>query len=134
MRLPRAAVPRTGLDLLPLLNVVLLLLGFFLLLARIDRGAPEVGLPIAGAAQAIQSPASLSLRLDASGDLFMGDRPLGERLDAAALSALQAAAATAGPVELHADAAVPAARVLMLLQTLQRIGVRDLRILTRPRE
>ncbi len=134
MKLPAAAAPRSGLDLLPLLNVVLLLLGFFLLLARIDRGAPEVGLPTAESAQAVRTPASLSLRIDAAGGLFVGERSLGDGFDDAAFSAFQAAAATAGPVELHADAAAPATRVLMLLQTLQRVGVRDLRILTQPSE
>jgi biopolymer transport protein TolR len=132
MKLPSTAAPRTALDLLPLLNVVLLLLGFFLLLARIDRGAPEIGLPTSQHADPRASATPPRLRIDADGALYIEERNLGTTLDAAGLQALQAVIAASDPVELQADAAAPAAQVLSVLLSLQRAGARDLRILTRP--
>ncbi len=116
------------LDLLPILNVVLLLLVFFMMLARIGAApaAPSAELPRADAGAAADPVAPL-LRLDAQGVLHDGARAL------AAHELGQWRHSTgARRVRLQArhDAAAP--NLLALLALLHAAGVEQVQLLVAP--
>ncbi|ARE39822.1 Biopolymer transport protein ExbD/TolR [Rhodovulum sp. P5] len=116
---------------LPMINVVFLLLVFFMLAARVAPPDPlPVTLPEAAAGDPADGP--LVLHLGANGQLAFRDA-MGED---AALTALRVALGDAerdGPmpkVLLRADRAVPGARVAALLPQLAALGLRDVSLVT----
>ncbi len=90
-------------DLTPLIDVVFMLLLFFILAATFSAPVLEVALPAAGTAQRVpDDTARLVLSIDAQGALHHRDAPI----DLASVSGLLATAA-AGAVELRVDRAAP---------------------------
>ena len=90
-------------DLTPLIDVVFMLLLFFILAATFSQPVLEVALPAAGTAHRTEDdPERLALAIDAAGNLYHRDAPL-------ALAALPALLANqpGGPVELRVDRAAP---------------------------
>lgn len=125
-------------NLLPMINVVFLLLIFFLISAKLAPPEPfAVTLPAAGAAGGGVEPGFV-LHLGADGGLGYG-----EARDDAALGALGAARAeycasagcsTAPPrLALRADAAAPAERLADLLASLAAIGFAEVTLVTADR-
>jgi biopolymer transport protein ExbD len=118
---PRARDRQEGI--VPMINVVFLLLIFFMISSELTPAPPfEVTPPEAAADEA--SSADDTLYVDAAGQFAWRDL----RGDAA-LSAL--AAQRDAPVEIRADAAVPARAVAALLADLAALGVTDVRLATR---
>lgn len=125
LALPRRARSRSLDDaLLPLVNVVFLLMVFFLAAGRI--GAPR---PLADAPQSAQSLATAGtarvLELTAEGQLLSA----GERFVDAELVG-RSLAWRGEPLDVRAAGDVPAERVLRLLAILRGAGVTDVRLLT----
>ncbi|MEW6167895.1 MAG: biopolymer transporter ExbD [Pseudomonadota bacterium] len=124
MRLPssgrRAPVPA---EMLPILNVVLLLLGFFLMLAQPGTALRSAELPRSRSA-APAAAGSVLLRLHADGTLEADGRVLPQTELAAWL---RASAAT--ELQLQAPPAVPAQRVLALLAVLRGAGAQRVQLL-----
>ena len=90
-------------DLTPLIDVVFMLLLFFILAATFSQPVLEVALPAAGTAHRTEEdPDRLALAIDAGGTLYHREAPL-------ALGDLPALLAErpAGPVELRVDRAAP---------------------------
>ena len=115
-------------SIIPMINVVFLLLIFFLMTAEI---APPEPFPVTLPASAADTPAPRGLTLflgpdgtpgfeDATGPAALAR--LGERL-----------AAAPGPLRIRADAAAPAAALAALMPRLAALGVTDLRLVTVPR-
>jgi biopolymer transport protein ExbD len=118
---PRARDRQEGV--VPMINVVFLLLIFFMISSELTPAPPfEVTPPEAVADDT--SPADDTLYVDAAGQVAWRDLR-GE----AALAALTARGDV--PVELRADAAVPARAVAALLANLAALGVMDVRLATR---
>ncbi|MHA6324358.1 ExbD/TolR family protein [Roseivivax sp. CAU 1753] len=104
----------------PMINVVFLLLVFFLLTAQIAPAPPfDLTLPEASAEAAERSTGPLYVAAD-------GRLALGDLRGAAAL----AAAAMAGAVHLEADAALPARDLARLLARLADAGATEITIAT----
>lgn len=104
----------------PMINVVFLLLIFFLMSAQLTTPAPfEIALPEAAADEA---EGRHDLYLSSGGEIAWRD------LRGAA--ALEAAAALPEPVLLHADAGLDAARLARLLARLAALGARDVTLMT----
>lgn len=90
-------------DLTPLIDVVFLLLLFFILAATFSAPVLKVALPAAStAARTEEDPARLTLSIDADGTLHHRDAPIAIA-DVPALLA----ARPEGPVELRVDRAAP---------------------------
>ncbi|WP_116130736.1 biopolymer transporter ExbD [Tropicimonas sp. IMCC34043] len=136
MLIPEPPRPHRGEPILPMINVVFLLLIFFLISAEL---APPEPFPVDVPSAEREDPAEgeLTLFLDAGGQLGFRDAT-GE---AAVLAALQAAVQDicgadgcsdeARPrVRLRADRAVEAATVAALLPRLGAIGVHDVLMIT----
>ena len=107
----------------PMINVVFLLLVFFLLTAQIAPPDPvEIALPLAEAPTA--EKLDQALYLTASGETAWQDTR-----GAAAVSSAMAAAGD-GPVTLRADARAPAADLAALLAQLSAAGARQVALVT----
>ncbi|MDP5307936.1 biopolymer transporter ExbD [Paracoccus spongiarum] len=104
-----------GESIIPMINVVFLLLIFFLLTARITPPVPFEVTPPKGAAEETALQQGV-LHVSAAGDLAY-DAARGE-----AVWALIAARDAALPLEIRADAATPAAQVAALLRRLGTIS------------
>lgn len=108
----------------PMINVVLLLLIFFVMTASIGAPPPlEVDLARSGSASGSETSAT-ALVVAADGTLALG-AARGE-------AALAAAAAVTGPLDIRADAGLPASRLAHLLSRLADLGVTQTRLVTRP--
>ena len=116
---------------LPLINVVFLLLIFFMLAGRIVANDPfEIAPPLSSSAGEVEAQDLLVL-VGADGRLALD----GEALDAASLEAavserLRVAADT--PVWLKADGRADATQVVTIMELLRQAGVARLRLLTVP--
>jgi len=106
---------------LPMINVVFLLLIFFLMTAQIAPAPPFDITPPDAATDATETPLR-TLWMDADGRM-MHDNQSGE-------AALAALAAGEGPVLIRADAMLPAADLARLMRQLAALGVSDLRLAT----
>lgn len=119
-RKPRMAQDRA---IVPMINVVFLLLVFFLMTASLTPAPPlAITAPMADAARSDPQPDTLYIGAD--GTLAFGDA----RGDAAL--ATLAAARPRGPLPIMADAAYPAADLARLLPRLAQIGITDIRLIT----
>ena len=116
----RPAPPREAV--VPMINVVFLLLIFFLMSAAVSAPDPvRVRLPEAVPREA-QAGTAPALYLDASGTLFFGALT--------AEAALRAAARADGPLDLRADGEVPADRLAEVLAGLAAAGATGVRLIT----
>ncbi|MFN3260821.1 MAG: biopolymer transporter ExbD [Pikeienuella sp.] len=114
MRIEPAPPRRAGEPILPMINVVFLLLVFFVMTAEIAPPEPfEVSPPRSAAAE---GGAALALHLSPEGEFGFGDL----RGDEAAAAAIEEAAG--GPLRLRADGGMEAARVAAALARLAAMG------------
>lgn len=122
---------------LPLINVVFLLLIFFMLAGRLEQADLfEVAPPVSGkAAEAapgdLQAPREIVLLLAADGRLALD----GAVMTPQALTAEVAARLAAQPdlpLVLKADGGAEALRVVEIMESLRAAGLRDLQLLARP--
>ncbi|MBL3563306.1 ExbD/TolR family protein [Rhodovulum sulfidophilum] len=115
-----------GESIVPMINVVFLLLIFFLISARLVSPAPfEAEPPCADGAE---PAAGEMLHLSAAGDLAFG-AARGE----AVFAALAARSEAAGPLVIRADAGIEAAALARLAARLTAEGQGPLRLVTVPR-
>jgi biopolymer transport protein ExbD len=117
---------RRGPGLTPLIDVVFLLLVFFMLASRFET---EALLPLAvrvtGEASADTETGTLRVDLDAAGDAHLA----GRRLDVEEIEhALDAAVADARPVRLRPAADTPLQPIVWLLARARDAGARDVAI------
>lgn len=118
-QLPRPRPTRESI--LPMINVVFLLLIFFLMTAHIAPAPPFDLAPPEAEAEAIDSP-DRTMWLSADGTLVHNDLS-GE-------AAMEALATAEGPVLIRADAGVQAADLARLMRRLSALGLNDLRLAT----
>ena len=115
-------------DLTPLIDVVFMLLLFFILAASFSPPVLQVALPPARtAAPAEEDPARLVLAIDAAGRLHHGDAALAPD----ALPGLLAAHPD-GPVELRVDRAAPFDAFIGAMDPLREAGRNDVLITAEP--
>ncbi|HEY9539022.1 MAG TPA: biopolymer transporter ExbD [Kiloniellaceae bacterium] len=120
-------------SILPLINVVFLLLIFFMLVGRLTQAAPfTVTPPVSQQAEAAEPPAAEAPReaailIAADGRLALNGRLL-EPLALKTELAAQLAAQPDLPVTLRADGAAEATEVVAVMETLRDAGVRHLQL------
>ena len=123
--------PISDINVTPLVDVMLVLVVIFLLTAPLLASAIRLDLPRAGGGTPGAAPASVTVVLDAGGQVFVNDQPL----DAAALAQRFAALAVQSrdtEVQLRADAAVPYGRVVQVLGAAQQAGLSRIGFVTEP--
>ena len=116
---------------LPLINVVFLLLIFFMLTGQLSAIDPiEVTPPISASGGVVEAR-ELLVMLGADGQLALDDAVIDEEaLKTALAERMEAAPST--QVWLKADGAADSANVIALMETLREAGVERLKLLTVP--
>jgi biopolymer transport protein ExbD/biopolymer transport protein TolR len=123
--------PMSDINMTPLIDVMLVLLVIFMITAPLMTTALKLELPKADAAPANELPQSISIGLDAAGQLFVGDeRATREQLQARVKAA--AAANRDAEVQLRADQAVPYGKVAELIGLVQQAGLNRIAFVTEP--
>jgi biopolymer transport protein TolR len=123
--------PMSDINMTPLIDVMLVLLVIFMITAPLMTSALKLDLPKAEGAQPSDAPQSISLSLDAQGQLFVGD----EKVDEATLRERVAQAARLNPlteVQLRADRSVPYGRVAELIGMVQKGGLSRIGFVAEP--
>ena len=125
--------PMAEINMIPLIDVMLVLLVIFIITAPLLTNAVKIDLPQASSLPNITKPDNIQLAIDGSGLLFWN----GERIDRSALRArLQSAAKMQPQPELHlrADKTTPYERVAEALSDAAKAGVVRIGFVTDPRD
>ncbi|MDD5480169.1 biopolymer transporter ExbD [Rhodoferax sp.] len=114
--------PMSDINMTPLIDVMLVLVVIFIITAPLLASSIKLDLPKTDAAKAGDAPKSVTVVMDAAGQIFLKDHPI-------ALAALQQQllqAAQANPqteVLLRADKTVPYGRVVEVMGAAQQAGL-----------
>lgn len=133
MNLRRQRAEEPDINLTPLIDVVFLLLIFFMVSTTFKRDADlAVELPEASAEPTAQAPDTLELVIDAQGRYFLGDKEL---VDRKLNTVKQALAQEAGddrqrPLVIRADAKTPHQAVVTAMDAAGQLGFKRLSIAT----
>ena len=115
----------------PMVDVMLVLLVIFIITAPMFTHAVKLDLPEAKAALAPQQPDSVTLAIDAGGQVFWNNEPV----DSAALAARMTRAAAAAPapaLQLRADKNTRYEAVAQVMAAAQAHGLTRLGFVTEP--
>ncbi|WP_172327778.1 biopolymer transporter ExbD [Mangrovicoccus sp. HB161399] len=132
MRLATPPKRQPSESIIPMINVVFLLLIFFLMTAQIAPPAPFEVEPPKAASEA-QPEGELTLLVDADGRLGFRDLAGGDEvLDAVAAEIEDCSGGCAGPapLQIRVDAALPARQLAVLMAKLPAAGIRKAEIVT----
>lgn len=133
MRFPRPNPRTPSIQLAPLIDVLLLLLIFYIVTStfRTHRGI-RIDLPASETAEPAQALEKLVLAVGADGSFSLNGIPMdGERLERELIEMQREMPDS--PLELRADEAAAYGRVVAALDAVRRAGIRDLTAFTRPR-
>ena len=125
------SLPMSEINVTPLVDVMLVLLVIFMLTAPLLTSAIRMDLPQAEGLQSGQAPQSVTVAMDARGQLFFNDQPV----DAAALARQLEAVARRNPeteVQLRVDEAVPYGQVVGLMGAAQKAGLSRIGFVAQP--
>ena len=128
-----ASEPLAEINMVPLIDVMLVLLVIFMVTAPLLTHAVKVDLPRATSAPNRTPPANIQLSLDASGQVYWN----GEAVDAGQLATrfVDAGARTDSPeLHLRAAGATPYERVAQIMSEAARHGVTRIGFITEPRD
>ena len=127
----QGAKPMSEINMTPLIDVMLVLLVIFIITAPLLASSIKLDLPKTDAAQPGQAPAFVTLAVDAAGQAYLNDTPLG----AEALARQLQEAAARDPeteVQLRADAAVPYGRIVEVMGAAQKAGLNRIGFVANP--
>ena len=127
----QGAKPMSEINMTPLIDVMLVLLVIFIITAPLLASSIKLDLPQTDAAQPGQAPAFVTLAVDAAGQAYLNDTPLG----AEALARRLQEAAARDPeteVQLRADAAVPYGRIVEVMGAAQKAGLNRIGFVANP--
>ncbi|HMM54983.1 MAG TPA: biopolymer transporter ExbD [Candidatus Desulfobacillus sp.] len=121
----------TEINMIPLIDVMLVLLVIFIVTAPLLTHAVKVDLPKASSSPNLTQPDNVQLAIDAAGQVFWN----GEAVDPAALEQrIKAAAALAPQPELHlrAERSTPYEKVAEVMSAAARDGLTRIGFVTEP--
>lgn len=126
-----ASAPMADINMVPLIDVMLVLLVIFMITAPLMSTSLKLDLPKTDAAAPSDNPQFIAVALDAQGKLYFGE----EALEVAAFTARVSEAAQRNPqleVQLRADQGVPYGRVAELIGIVQKAGLNRIGFITDP--
>lgn len=117
-----------ALNLTPLIDIVFLLLVFFMLTAHfVEEESLSVDLPDAASADSLEAQESLEIVIAADGAIHIAGRVVAaDKLEAA----IRAALGAASTVQLRGDAGTPLQQVVEVMDAARRAGAEALDIVT----
>lgn len=132
-RLERQAGPQpmSEINMTPLVDVMLVLVVIFIMTAPLLASAIRLDLPRAEGARPAEVAASVLVVLDASGQVFLNDRPMAPAALRESLAEV-AARSPGAEVQLRADASVPYGRVVEMMGVFQAAGLSRIGFVTEP--
>ena len=114
---------------LPLINMVFLLLIFFMLAGKLTAEQTKIEPPLS-ASQDPSSPQAVTLSMDAQGRLFLNAEMVPQDNLQLALARYPDVGSTDSPLVLRASAAAEATRVVAVMSRLRDAGIDQLQLLT----
>lgn len=114
---------------LPLINMVFLLLIFFMLAGKLTAEQMKIQPPLS-ASQDPSSPQAVTLSMDAQGRLFLNARIVPQESLQLAMARHPDVGTMDSPLVLRASAAVEAAKVVTVMSLLREVGIDQLQLLT----
>lgn len=123
--------PNGDINMVPLIDVMLVLLIIFMITAPLLTHAVRIDLPRAGSQASVERPETVTLAVDGEGRLYWNDEPLP---DEALAPQLAAAAARTPQPELHlrADQATRYQKLATVMSAAQRAGIGRIGFVTVP--
>ena len=125
--------PNSEINMVPLIDVMLVLLIVFMLTAPLLTHAVRIDLPSAASHPADDQPDSIALAVDESGQIFWNDEAIDD--GALALRLADAAAKTPPPeLNLRADRNTRYEKIASVMAQAQKAGIAKMGFVTRPDE
>ena len=124
--------PMSEINMTPLVDVMLVLVVIFIITAPLLASSIPLELPKTDAAQPGKAPKFVTVAVDQSGQVFLGEQPL----DLAALGRQLALTAKSNPdteLQLRADAGVPYGRIVQVMGTAQKAGLNRIGFVADPK-
>ncbi len=115
-------------NLIPLINVVFLLLIFFMLAGRLAPSEPTALTPPQSDSPRGAQPSALVILIDRAAQITLNGDPIDDETLAARLA--ERPIEDTRPVQIKADAALDAMRLIALLERLQAVGIEQIDLLT----
>jgi biopolymer transport protein ExbD len=125
------ATPMAEINMIPLIDVMLVLLVIFIITAPLLTHAVKIDLPKVSSHPNIVPPQNIQLGVKADGDVYWN----GERIDTTALASRMAAAAKADPqpeVHLRADRTTEYQKVAEVMAMAAKAGLTRIGFVTEP--
>ncbi|HYC45322.1 MAG TPA: biopolymer transporter ExbD [Burkholderiales bacterium] len=125
------SAPMSEINMIPLIDVMLVLLVIFIITAPLLTHAVKIELPRASSTPNVTQPENIQLAVKAGGDVYWN----GERVDRAALGGRMAAAAKQNPqpeVHLRADRTTEYQNVAEVMSAAARAGLVKIGFVTEP--
>lgn len=125
--------PMSEINMVPLIDVMLVLLIVFMITAPLLTHAVKIDLPTAASEASNEKPETVTLALDAAGTLFWNDQKIADNELAARLAS---AAAQAVQPELHlrADRDTRYQRLAQIMSAARSAGIRKMGFVTLPEQ
>lgn len=114
--------PMSDINVTPLVDVMLVLLVIFIITAPLMASSIRLDLPRTDAGTTGDAPKSVSVAVDAKGQVFVNDQPVTEG-ELATRLASAAAASRDTEVQLRADQTVPYGRIVALMGIANKAGL-----------
>ena len=135
MKFQRRRVPEMSVDLTPLIDVVFLLLIFFMVTTTfVQEGRLSLELPEAETEAVVEPPEPVQVIVSAEGDYAVNGRPLADRMIGTVRDALKDASRNDSeqPMVITSDAGAPMQSVIRVMDAAGQLGFERVRIATRP--
>jgi biopolymer transport protein ExbD len=125
------AAPMAEINMVPLIDVMLVLLVIFIITAPLLTHAVKIDLPKASSAPNVTRPDHVELAIRANGEVFWNGQPV----DGAQLAPRMAAAAKIDPqpeIHLRADRTTPYEKVAQVMSAAAKAGLTRIGFVTEP--
>jgi biopolymer transport protein ExbD len=124
--------PMAEINMIPLVDIMLVLLVIFIITAPLFHQALPIDLPRVEASPVEEEPRAIQVALDAEGALRVDGEPLALAEFDARLATLARAAGPAPELHLHADRATRYERVAEVMAAAQQAGIHRIAFVTDP--
>ena len=127
----KANLPMSEINVTPLVDVMLVLLVIFIITAPLLASSIQLDLPKTDAAKPLDTPKFVSVVIDKSSKVFLGDQPI-ELTDLANRLKQTAKASPDTEVQLRSDETVPYGKVVEVIGIAQKAGLSRIGFVANP--
>ncbi|MCA1805388.1 MAG: biopolymer transporter ExbD [Xanthomonadaceae bacterium] len=124
--------PMAEINMIPLVDIMLVLLVIFIITAPLFHQALPIDLPRVEASPVEEEPRTLRLAIDAEGRLFLDETEIALESLGVQLEDLARASGPAPELQLRADRATPYERLAEVMAVAQRAGIARIAFVTDP--